>query len=121
MTSLIKQNLVCGNLHVCILGYSLSMCAFPLPFTAYVDSTLLLSDSYVNVARLNVQSEVDAITLIPKKKAIGALAQSRDFALLDLLSEQQVGTVVVLVLLHMCCLHLMLFSWYPTAGRGSEL
>lgn len=59
-------------------------------FPAYVDSTLLLSDSYINVKRVCMQSEVEAISLLPNKKAIGALAQSKDFALLCL-PKQEVG------------------------------
>lgn len=58
-----------------------------------MDRTLLLSDSYVNMTRFHVQSEVEAISLLPKKKAIGALVQSRDFALFGL-PEQEVGTLV---------------------------
>lgn len=56
-----------------------------------MDSTLLLSDSYINVQRFHVQNEVEAITLLSNKKAIGALAQSRDFALLGPLPKQEVG------------------------------
>lgn len=46
-----------------------------------------------------MQSEADAIALLPKKKAIGALAQSRDFAVLGLEQEQEVG-ILVRVLQH---------------------
>ena len=55
-----------------------------------MDSTLLLSDSYINVKRSCMQNEVEAIALLPNKKAIGTLAQSRDFALLCL-PKQEVG------------------------------
>jgi len=56
-----------------------------------VDSTLLLSDSYINVKRFCMQQrEIEAVVLLPNKKAIGTLAQSRGFALLCL-PKQEVG------------------------------